>query len=338
MFGCLHGFRRLEAVIASFPRRELDIADLVARARGGQVRAVARLITLVEDASPQLREVAAALVPHSGRARVIGLTGSPGVGKSTMTAALVSAYRESGHRVGVLAIDPSSPFSGGALLGDRIRMQAHATDPGVFIRSMATRGHLGGLSWAAPQALRVLDAAGYDVVLIETVGVGQSEVDVVSLADTTLVLVAPGMGDGVQAAKAGILEIADVFVVNKADRDGADRTVQELKHTISLGRRELTGPTWRPPVVRSCADRGDGISAVVEAIGNHRDWMSAHGELANRRAHRAQTEVEAIALHTLRERLVGVAGSSALAALSQRVLAGELDPYAAADELVNSLD
>ncbi|WP_127782635.1 methylmalonyl Co-A mutase-associated GTPase MeaB [Rhodococcus sp. X156] len=323
---------------SSSRRRELDVAALVERARAGQPRAVAQLISLVEDASPQLREVAAALAPHAGTAQVIGLTGSPGVGKSTSTAALVSAYREAGHRVGVLAIDPSSPFSGGALLGDRIRMQVHATDPDVFIRSMATRGHLGGLSWAAPQALRVLDAVGFDVVLVETVGVGQSEVDVVSLADTTLVLVAPGMGDGIQAAKAGILEIADVFVVNKADRDGADRTARELKHMISLGRQELTGPSWRPPVVRTVADRGEGVKDVVEAIAEHRAWMVGNGELERRRQHRAQTEVEAIALQTLRERLADVAGSSALSALAGRVLAGELDPYAAADEVVRTLD
>ena len=191
-------------------------------AREGDARSVARLISLVEDASPALREVAAALAPHTGRAQVLGLTGSPGVGKSTTTTALVRALRAAGKRVGVLAVDPSSPFSGGALLGDRVRMQDHAGDRGVYIRSMASRGHLGGLAWSTPQALRVLDAAGCDVVLIETVGVGQSELEIASLADTTLVLVAPGMGDGIQAAKAGILEVADVFVVNKADRDGAD--------------------------------------------------------------------------------------------------------------------
>jgi len=319
-------------------QQKVDVADLVARARDGQARAVARLISLVEDASPQLREVAAALAPYAGDAQVIGLTGPPGVGKSTSTAALVSAYRAAGHRVGVLAIDPSSPFSGGALLGDRIRMQIHATDPGVFIRSMATRGHLGGLSWAAPQALRVLDAAGYDVILIETVGVGQSEVDVVSLADTTVVLVAPGMGDGIQAAKAGILEIADVFVVNKADRDGADRAARELKHMISLGSRELGGPSWRPPVVRTVADRGEGITEVIEAIGAHRDWMVAHGQLERGRLHRAHTEVEAIAVQTLRERLGGLDGSSALTTLARQVADGEIDPYAAADELVSTLD
>ena len=185
------------------------------------------------------------LASDTGRAHVIGLTGSPGVGKSTTTAALVGALREQGRRVGVLAVDPSSPFSGGALLGDRVRMQAHALDPGVYIRSMATRGHLGGLAVAAPQALRVLDAAGFDVVLLETVGVGQSEIEVADLADTTLVLLAPGMGDGVQAAKAGILEIGDIFVVNKSDRDGAQALIRELRGMVALGER---GPeAWKPP-------------------------------------------------------------------------------------------
>src|SRR3954452_15089505 len=193
-------------------RRLVDVPALVEAAGAGSPRAVARLISLVEDESPLLREVMAALAPYAGRAHIVGITGSPGVGKSTTTSALVSSYRAAGKRVGVLAVDPSSPFSGGALLGDRVRMQDHATDSGVFIRSMASRGHLGGLAWSTPQALRVLDAAGFDVVLVETVGVGQSEVDVARAADTTVVLLAPGMGDGIQAAKAGILEIADVFV------------------------------------------------------------------------------------------------------------------------------
>ena len=213
-----------------------DVPELVAQAREGRPRAVARLISLVEGASPQLREVMAALAPLAGHAYVVGLTGSPGVGKSTSTSALVSAYRRAGKRVAVLAVDPSSPFSGGALLGDRVRMSEHASDPGVYIRSMATRGHLGGLAWAAPQAIRVLDAAGCDVILVETVGVGQSEVEIASQADTSVVLLAPGMGDGIQAAKAGILEIGDVYVVNKADRDGADATVRELNHMLGLGR------------------------------------------------------------------------------------------------------
>ncbi len=196
---------------------------------------MARLVSLVEDESPRLREVMAALTPYAGRAQVVGITGPPGVGKSTSTSALVARLRAGGRRVGVLAIDPSSPFSGGALLGDRVRMGDHALDDGVYIRSMAARGHLGGLAWSTPQALRVLDAAGFDVVIIETVGVGQSEVEVAGLADTTLVLLAPGMGDGIQAAKAGILEIGDLYVVNKADRDGADVLRRDLRSALALG-------------------------------------------------------------------------------------------------------
>ena len=233
-------------------RRALDVPALVEQAREGSARAVARLISLVEDASPALREVMALLAPHAGHARRAGEADDPGVGKSTSTNALVAAYRRRGMRVGVLAVDPSSPFSGGALLGDRVRMQDHATDEGVFIRSMASRGHLGGLSWATPQALRVLSAAGCDVVLIETVGVGQAEVEIASLADTTLVLLAPGMGDGIQAAKAGILEVADIFVVNKADRDGADTVVRDLRYMLSLGDRR-TDDGWRVPILKTVA-------------------------------------------------------------------------------------
>ncbi|AUS79882.1 methylmalonyl Co-A mutase-associated GTPase MeaB [Actinoalloteichus sp. AHMU CJ021] len=314
-----------------------EVDDLVQRARAGQPRALGRLISLVEDASPRLRDVAAELTPHTGHARVIGLTGPPGVGKSTSTSALVTALRAQGRTVGVLAVDPSSPFSGGALLGDRVRMQDHALDPGVFIRSMATRGHLGGLAWATPQALRVLDAAGFDVILVETVGVGQSEVDVISLADTTLVLLAPGMGDGIQAAKAGILEVADVFVVNKADREGTDQTVRELKHMISLGRREKEGPSWRPPIVRTVASRAEGMTELVAAVDEHHDWMREHGELSARRRRRAASEVEAIAVEELRGRLGDVRGGSALVDLADRVLAGRTDPYTAADELVAGL-
>ncbi|WP_199545893.1 methylmalonyl Co-A mutase-associated GTPase MeaB [Streptomyces sp. N35] len=313
-----------------------DVPSLVAQAREGRPRAVARLISLVEGASPQLREVMAALAPLTGHAYVVGLTGSPGVGKSTSTSALVSAYRRAGKRVGVLAVDPSSPFSGGALLGDRIRMADHASDPGVYIRSMATRGHLGGLAWAAPQAIRVLDAAGCDVVLVETVGVGQSEVEIASQADTSVVLLAPGMGDGIQAAKAGILEIGDVYVVNKADRDGADSTVRELNHMLGLG--ESRGPgDWRPPIVKTVASRAEGVDEVVEALEKHRAWMEERGVLAERRTARAAHEVETIAVTALRERIADLRGDQRLGALAERVAAGSLDPYAAADELVSGL-
>jgi LAO/AO transport system kinase len=311
----------------------LNVDELVERARRGDARAVARLISLVENASPSLREVMAALTADAGSAWVIGLTGSPGVGKSTSTSVLVGAFRRAGKRVGVLAVDPSSPFSGGALLGDRVRMQEHALDDGVYIRSMASRGHLGGLSWSTPQAVRVLDAAGCDVVLVETVGVGQAEVEVASLADTTVVLVAPGMGDAIQAAKAGILEIADVFVVNKADRDGADQTARDLRHMLSLGERR-GADAWQPPIVKTVASKGEGVDDVVAALEKHRAWLAESGRLDARRRLRAADEIEVIAVTTLRERIGDLRGGSLLDELAGRVVAGETDPYSAADELV----
>ncbi|CAM3680462.1 methylmalonyl Co-A mutase-associated GTPase MeaB [Nocardioides zeicaulis] len=312
-------------------RGTVAVPDLVARARGGEAAAVARLVTLVEDASPVLREVMAALAPHVGRAHVVGITGAPGVGKSTSTNALVGALRRSGRRVGVLAIDPSSPFSGGALLGDRVRMGDHALDPDVFIRSMGARGHLGGLARATPQAVRVLDAAGFDVVVVETVGVGQSEVEVAGLADTTLVLLAPGMGDGIQAAKAGILEVGDVYAVNKADRDGADRTRRELRSMLTLAERREGA--WRPPVLATIASTGEGIDRLLEEVDRHAAWLAETGELARRRTTRAAREVEAIALATLRERWAA-GGAAELDRLASLVAAGDLDAFGAADELV----
>jgi LAO/AO transport system kinase len=277
----------------------------------------------------------ALIAPDAGRAHVVGITGAPGVGKSTITNALVSAHRAAGHRVGVLAVDPSSPFSGGALLGDRIRMSGHAADPEVFIRSMASRGHLGGLSWAAPQALRVLDAAGCDVVLLETVGVGQSEVEVAGTADTTVVMLAPGMGDGIQAAKAGILEVADVLVVNKADREGADRTVRDLRHASEMGAGAEPG-AWRVPVVRTVATEGTGVDDLVAAVEAHRTALGADG-LRARRVRRAAREVEGLAVETLRARVGGLHGDSRLDALADDVVGGRTDPYAAADRLVGEL-
>lgn len=310
---------------------------LVDAARAGSPRAVARLISLVEDGHPALREVMAALAPHTGGAWVIGLTGSPGVGKSTSTTMLVGAFRERGLRVGVLAVDPSSPFSGGALLGDRIRMQDHALDPEVYIRSMASRGHLGGLSWTTPQAIRVLDAAGCDVILVETVGVGQSEVEIAGLADTSVVLLAPGMGDGVQAAKAGILEIGDVFIVNKADREGADATVRDLRHMISLGDRTEPG-LWRPPVVKTIAAQKVGVDDVMEALDKHRAHIEANGDLRRRRERRAADEIESIALASLRARFGHISGHHDLDTLAARVVDGQTDPYTAADTLLTQID
>lgn len=316
--------------------RTVDVPALVEAARDGSPRAVARLITLVENADPSLREVMAALAPYTGNAWIIGLTGSPGVGKSTTTNTLVAAFRERGKRVGVLAVDPSSPFSGGALLGDRIRLLDHALDPQVYTRSMASRGHLGGLSVATPQAIRVLDAAGCDVIFVETVGVGQSEVEVAALADTTVVLLAPGMGDGIQAAKAGILEIGDVFVVNKADRDGANITVRDLHGMISLGDRTEPG-MWRPPVEKLVAERGVGRDDVLAALDKHHAWLVEHDELRKRRVARAEGEIAAIVLQTVRARMSDPRRDENLADLAEQVVAGDTDPYAAADELVQVL-
>ncbi|MFD1367581.1 methylmalonyl Co-A mutase-associated GTPase MeaB [Actinoplanes sichuanensis] len=316
-------------------RRSRDVPTLVARAREGDARSVARLISLVENDDPALPEVAAAMASHAGRAQVVGLTGAPGVGKSTTTNELVRALRAAGHRVGVLAVDPSSPFTGGAILGDRIRMQDHTADSGVYIRSMSSRGQLGGLSAATPQAVRVLEGAGCDVILVETVGVGQAEVEIASLADTTLVLLAPGMGDAIQAVKAGVLEIADVFVINKADRPGADATYRDIQGMLALGER---GPgEWRPQVVRAVAVKNEGIDDVVAAIGKHREWLESTGNLQNRREQRAAAEISALALGTLRARMGDLRGGAALPALATRVANGEIDPHAAAAELLASL-
>lgn len=316
--------------------RPVDVPALVEQARAGTPRAIGRLISLVDDQHPALREAMAALAPHTGGAHVIGLTGSPGVGKSTTTNALVAGLRGAGKRVAVLAVDPSSPFSGGALLGDRIRMTEAATDPGVYIRSLASRGHLGGLSVSTPQAIRVLDAAGFDVVLVETVGVGQSEVAVAGSADTTLVLLAPGMGDGIQAAKAGILEIGDVFVVNKADRDGADSTVRDLRHMLQMG--EGTAPRrWRRKVVRASAMNGTGVDDIADAIGEHLDWLASSGELRRRRTIRARDEISALAIAELRARMGDLGSGGLLDQLAARVVDGGSDPFAAADALLESI-
>ncbi|GAC1420016.1 MAG: methylmalonyl Co-A mutase-associated GTPase MeaB [Actinomycetota bacterium] len=313
----------------------MNVDGLVEQLRAGDRRTLARLISLVEDGSVDvLSEVVRAIGLLTNDAYTIGITGSPGVGKSTLTAALVGEIRKTGKRVSVLAIDPTSPFTGGALLGDRLRMQDHATDPGVFIRSMATRGHLGGLAWAAPHALRLLDAAGSDVIIVETVGVGQAEVAISTEADTTLVVLAPGLGDSVQANKAGLLEIADIFVVNKSDREGAKQVVRDLEQMLELGVRRA----WTPPILltqallTNSAD-GTGVSALWSEIERHHQALTESGELGERRIHRAASEIREIALGRMRASIGTIADSEILASLARQVAAHQLDPYAAADKL-----
>ena len=304
----------------------LNTDNLAERVQAGEARALARVISMVENGDSRVRSVLKELRPSPGGARVIGLTGAPGAGKSTVTSALVKAFRARDIRTAVLAVDPTSPFTGGALLGDRVRMQEHATDPGVFIRSMGNRGQLGGLAAATPQVVRVLDAAGYQVICVETVGVGQSEVEIASAADTTAVLVAPGMGDSIQAAKAGVLEVADVLVVNKADRPDTQAAVRDLRNMIALSPAE-----WKPPIVTTVATSGDGVDELVRQLDRHWAWLADSGERDRRRLARARGEVTALAFGAVRGRL---AVPDELAA---RVADGRCDPHEAADELLASL-
>ena len=267
----------------------------------------------------------------AGDAYIVGLTGAPGSGKSTLTDRLIATLRSEGSTVGVLAVDPSSPFSGGAILGDRVRMQDHATDPGVFIRSMATRGHLGGLALATPEAIRVLDAAGCPWVLVETVGVGQVEVEIAASADTTIVVVNPGWGDSVQANKAGLLEIADLLVINKADRPGAEQARRDLELMLELS--DLGD--WRPPVVATVASTGDGVDDLRAAIGEHRAFLDTHGELEARRRRRVASELREIVVNRIEQRADELCAGATYDALLAKVLAREVDPYSAAAELLD---
>jgi LAO/AO transport system kinase len=313
--------------------------ELVDAAAAGDRSALARLLSVVERGGDGARAVGRAMHGRGLDAYTIGVTGAPGSGKSTLTSALVDLVRHGDEPVAVLAIDPSSPFTGGAILGDRVRMGDHALDSGVFIRSMATRGHLGGLAVAAPEAVRVLTAAGYPWVILETVGVGQVEVEVVGQADTTLVVVNPGWGDAVQANKAGLMEIADVFVVNKADRPGAEETARDLDRMLdialpaSVGEAQ-SGGGWRPPVVCATATSGSGVADVWQAITDHRTHLTDTDELAERRRRRASEEVTRLVAAELLERARSMTTSPRAAELADAVAAGELDPWTAADELL----
>jgi LAO/AO transport system kinase len=311
----------------------VEVSEVVEGVLRGERRAIARAISMVEDGSDGLPELIGGLYPRTGTAYTIGLTGSPGVGKSSLGAALVKSARARDRNVAVLAVDPTSPFTGGALLGDRLRMQDHATDPGVFIRSMATRGHLGGLALAAPEAVMVLDASGVDLVIIETVGVGQAEVAVATAADTTIVVVAPGWGDAIQASKAGILEVADVFVVNKADRDGAGEATRDLEQMLHLGPKL----EWSPPVVKTTATADQGIDDLWDAIEGHRKHLESTGEFERRRRQRVLREVEDMVSARLRARVAGMFEEGALEELADDLVAREVDPYAATDILVARL-
>lgn len=317
-------------------RRNRPIAELFDAAVGGDRAALARLLSIVEAGGDGASEVAKLAHPKSGAAYTVGLTGAPGAGKSTLTSALIGHLRSLDLEVAVLAIDPSSPFTGGAILGDRVRMQDHATDPGVFIRSMATRGHLGGLSLAAPEAARLLDAIGRLWVLIETVGVGQVEVEVAGKADTTVVVVNPGWGDSVQANKAGLMEIADVFVINKADRAGAKETKRDLEQMLELSDVDLDA--WRPPIVSAVATEGTGVAELWDMVLAHRAHIEASGELQRRRAFRLAEELRAVVVRRLEQRAREITTGRRWDDLQERVLNHELDPWAAADEMLRPVN
>jgi LAO/AO transport system kinase len=307
--------------------------DLLARARSGDTRSIARLLSVVENDEPGAADAMRALYPETGRAQVIGLTGPPGGGKSTLVNRLAGAYRESSARVAVVAVDPSSPFSGGAILGDRIRMRERFLDDGLFIRSMASRGHAGGLSLATARVVNVLDALGVGVILVETVGVGQEEVDVVRVADTVCLVTVPGLGDDIQAIKAGVLEIADVIVVNKADRPGADETARDLAQMLRLGKGRTA---WVPPIVRTSAQTGDGLPQLLDSIAKHRAWSEESGERERRRREAARAEVESLLREELVRRLAGRIGADRLEAAVARVADRAIDPYAAVEELLGA--
>ena len=313
--------------------RSRDPKTLAEASIGGDRAALARLLSIVERGGEPARVVGRLVHPHTGRAHTIGITGAPGAGKSTLTNRLIETVRSASDEVAVLAVDPSSPFTGGAILGDRVRMQDHALDPGVFIRSMATRGHLGGLALATPEAIRVLDASGFPFVLVETVGVGQVEVEIAGAADTTVVVVNPGWGDSVQANKAGLLEIADVFVINKADRDGAQQTQRDLEDALGLATRER----HQPPIIKTVAATGEGVADLWAAIRDHGEWLASSGELERRRTRRIDDELREIVVQRLLQRVREAHGGETWVDARAAVVAREVDPWSASDALLKEI-
>jgi len=310
--------------------------ELVPKVLAGDRRALARLISFIEDGGPPARSALMALYPHTGRAHVVGVTGAPGTGKSTLVNELAKALRSRGSTVGIVAVDPTSPFTGGALLGDRVRMRDLAGDPGIFIRSMATRGSLGGLARATGDVVKVLDAAGFQMVLVETVGVGQAEVDVARTAHTTVVVEAPGLGDDVQALKAGLLEIADVLVVNKADRPGAAQTARALEVTLDLGRNSQVEDGWRPPILKTVALDGTGVEELLEAVAAHRAYLQESGLWERRERERARADLMRMLEQELMGRLMERVGEEQLERWVERVAAREVDVYTAVRAILSS--
>jgi LAO/AO transport system kinase len=309
-----------------------EIQGWVERIRSGDVRAVARAISAIEDGTAESQELLQALFPHSGQAHVIGVTGSPGAGKSTLVDHLAREYRNQQKTVGIVAVDPTSPYTGGAILGDRIRMQAHHADTGIYIRSMATRGFLGGLARTTADVTTALDASGKDIVIVETVGVGQDEIDIVRLADVTIVILVPGMGDDVQSIKAGIMEIADIFVINKSDRDGADRVEKEIRAMQSLAMRQ---DNWTPPIVRTVASEGKGVAELAAAIAQYEQFLDKHGlrlkkKVANWRERLVEMLRESLLQRVMREQL----NDDRLSELASAVAEQHKDPYTLVDQII----
>jgi len=315
--------------------RVTDPTALFASAVNGDRGSLARLLSLIERGGDDARTIGRLTYPKSGNAYTVGITGAPGAGKSTLTSAVIGNLRAQDVQVAVLAIDPSSPFTGGAILGDRVRMQDHATDTGVFIRSMATRGHLGGLSLATTEAIRLLDAVGCPWILVETVGVGQVEVEIAGKADTTIVVVNPGWGDAVQANKAGLMEIADIFVINKADRKGVDETRRDLEQMLDLS--DLAHDAWRPPILQTTATSGDGVEELWNVVVKHREHSMATGLLQRRRSFRLREELREIVERRLEHRAREICSGSEWDALQTKVLENQLDPWTAADDMLKGI-